>query len=134
MFGINKLYIYAAVIVALVAGVWFYGHERYGQGREDERFESLKQIAIKENEMMALRRKHAEENAKLAEEFAREQRKADEKIEQLLTQNKVLREWWETRIPVDAVAFAWGVPNVVSLAVSSGQIARADIAAETGSD
>jgi len=134
MFGINKFYIYGIVLAALVAGVWFYGHERYGQGREDERFETLKQIAIKEDEMMALRRKHAEENAKLAEEFAREQRKADAKIEQLLAQNKVLKEWWETRVPVDAVAYAWGVPDVVSLAVSPGQIARAEIAAETGSD
>lgn len=106
-----NLQFYAIAGVVLVAAFVGHGFYQYNEGRHDERVEMLEKVAAKQQELDALKRRHADELTKLVADYTRERRRADAKIANLIAQNAELRSWAETPIPADAVAYAWGLPE-----------------------
>jgi len=106
-----NVWVYVGIAVAVVAGVWYYGETQYTDGREYEKGLWLVKMAAADQAMNELKRRHADELRKREAEADAERHRANARIEALIASNQALRDWWQTRIPADAVAFAWGLSS-----------------------
>ena len=96
-----------ALLAAIGTGLWLYGEGRYNDGREDERLGWISKVLAKDQELAKVRRDHQDELTQLRSKQELARRKADADIARLIEQNRALKEWWETRIPADAIVYAW---------------------------
>lgn len=99
--------------VAALLVVWL----AYSEGREVGRAEMIEANVIavqaRDRKLEVLQDDHAVQRKEFQLKLTKAENQSNEKIRKLLSENTELKAWWESLVPPDAAAYAWGVQDNV---------------------
>lgn len=108
----NPLSIVGGFVAALLV-VWL----AYSEGKDVGRAEMIEvnatAIQTRDRKLETLQDEYVAQMREYQLKLTKSEKQANEKIQKLLSDNTVFKAWWESLVPTDAAAYAWGLHDDV---------------------